>query len=105
LPHIGVDDAGFNCFASQRLLTAGATAVGRGSLGVGGGLPGEGLSEDLFGQDFAEVEQEMFDLGEGGSPGGPVRAVELIDQVFGHALDVGPHFFYQWCALLGSRHP
>ncbi len=70
-----------------------------------GRLPGEGFGEYLFRQDFAEVEQEVFDRGQLGSPGGPLGAVELIDQVFGHALDIGPYFFHQRAALLGIRHP
>jgi len=74
-------------------------------LGVGGCLPGESLRESLFGQDFAEIEQEVFDVGELGAPRRPVRAVELIDKVFGHAFDIGPYFFYLRGALLGLSHP
>jgi hypothetical protein len=72
---------------------------------VGGRLPGEGLGEDLFRQDVPEFEQELFHRGELGSPGGPVGAVELIDQVFGHALHIGPDFFHQRGRLFGGRHP
>jgi len=67
-------------------------------------LAGHGLGEHLFGQDLAEVEQELFDLGKLGSPGRPVSAVELVDEVFGHALDIGPHFFHLRSALSGVRH-
>src|SRR5207247_10856171 len=38
-------------------------------------------------------------------PGGAVGPVELVDQVFGHPLDVGPDAFDPRGALLGSRHP
>jgi hypothetical protein len=100
-----MDDAGFDVLAGQRLLAARTATVAGRPLGVAGGLPGEGLGEDLFRQDFADVEQQMFNLGKSGSPGRPLRPVELIDQVFRHALDIGPYFFYQRGALFGLRHP
>jgi hypothetical protein len=100
-----MDDAGFDVVAGQRLLTSRAAAVAGRPLLVASRLPGEGLGEDPFGQDFAEFEQELFDLGELGPPGRPSRTVELIDKVFGYALDIGPHFFHQRGALLCSRHP
>ena len=100
-----MDDAGFDVIAGQRLLAARTATVGGRPLGMAGSLPGEGLGEDLFRQDFAEIDQEVFDLGEPGSPGRPLRAVELVDQVFRHALDVGPYFFHQRSPLFGLRHP
>jgi hypothetical protein len=72
---------------------------------MSGCLSGEGFGEHLFRQDFAEVEQQVFDVGQFGSPGRPLRAIELLDQVFGHALDIGTYIFYQRRALLGIRHP
>jgi hypothetical protein len=100
-----MDDAGFAVVAGQRLLTTRAAAVNGRPVRVGGGLASQGFREDLFRQDFAEFEQEVFDLGELGSPRGPVRAVELLHKVFGDALDIGPHFFHQRGALLRVGHP
>jgi hypothetical protein len=87
------------------LLTPRAPAFGVGLLGVGGGLAGEGLVEHLLGKDGAEGEEEVFDLGEAGAPGGPARAVELVDEVFGDAFEVRAYFFYLRGVLFGARHP
>jgi hypothetical protein len=86
-------------------LTTGATARGRGLLRQGLGLAGEGEVEHLLGQDFADFQEEVFDVGEGSAPGRPLRAVKLIDEVFGDTFDVGPHLFRFRRTLLGSCHP
>jgi hypothetical protein len=99
-----VDKARVGVVAVQRQPTVRAAAVSGRALRVGGGLSGEGLGEGLFGQDVAEFEQELFDVGELGAPGWPVGAVQLLDEVFGNALDVGAYFFHQRSPLLGLRH-
>src|SRR5207302_2913146 len=68
-------------------------------------LSGEGAVEHLFGQDFADFQEEVFDVAEGGAPGRAVGTVELVDEVFGDPFDVGPHLFRFRRALVGSRHP
>jgi hypothetical protein len=101
---IGVDDAGVGVVAVQRLLTTGTAAVSERASRVGGSLAREGFGEGLFGQDVAELEEELLDVGEFGAPGRPLGTVELLDEVFGDALDVGTHFFHQRTPLLGRRH-
>jgi hypothetical protein len=87
-------------------LTARAATRGLGLLFLQGlGLAGEAQVEHPLRQDVADFHQEGFEVGQGGAPGRAVGAVELIDQVFGDALDVGPHRFRLRRALLGSRHP
>jgi hypothetical protein len=98
-------DAWVGVLTGQRLLTAGAAASGLRLLGQGLGLAGEGQVEHLFGKDFPDFQEEVFDVSQLGAPGRTVGAVELIDKVFGNALDVGPYFFHQRSALLGFRHP
>jgi len=74
-------------------------------LGVGGGLPRQGVGQHLLAEQFANGDEQVLDLGQLGPPGRAVRAVELVDQVFGDAFDVGPDLFYLGGALFGSRHP
>jgi hypothetical protein len=99
-----VDEAGVGVVTVERLLTVGAAAVVGWPLVVSGGLAGEGLGENLFSQDVADFEEELFEVGEFGAPGRPVGAVELRDEVFGDALNVGTHCFHQRSPLLGRRH-
>ena len=86
-------------------MEAGAGAIRRGAVGLGSGLSGEGIGEHRFAQHLADGDEEVLDLGQLGPPGGAVGAIELVDQVFGHAFDVGPDFFHLGGALLGWRHP
>jgi hypothetical protein len=67
-------------------------------------LPCEGFGQDFFGQDTAEVEEEVFQVRQGGAPGRPRGAVELVHQVFGDAFEIGADFFYLGTPLLGTRH-
>jgi hypothetical protein len=71
---------------------------------MGGGLPGEGFGEDFFGQDVAEVEEEVFEVRQGSTPGGALGAVELVHQVVGDAFEIGADFFYLGTPLLRTRH-
>jgi hypothetical protein len=87
------------------LLTAGAEALVRRLLGEGLGLAGEAEVEHAFGEDFADFQEEVFDVGKGGAPGGSVGAIELIDEVFGNALDVGADLFGFGGVFFGSCHP
>jgi hypothetical protein len=87
------------------LVAARAAAIRLGALLGGRGLLGEGQVEHLLGKDFADFQEDVFDLGELGAPGGALGAVELLDQVFGDPLDVRAQFFHLRGALLGSRHP
>jgi hypothetical protein len=86
-------------------VAARAVAVGLRPLLEGGGLLGEAESEYLLGEDFPDFQEGVFDLGEGSTPGGTVRPVELLDQVFGDAFHIGAYFFYLGGAFFGSRHP
>jgi hypothetical protein len=87
------------------LATSRATAIRLAALVGGRSLLGEGEVEHFLRKDFADFEEEVFDVGELGPPSGALRAVELLDQVFGDSLDVGAQFFHLRGALLGSRHP
>src|SRR5262245_39577217 len=98
-----LQDALVGPVAGERLLASRA-AAGSGGLGAGRGLAGEGLVEPLFGEDFAEGQEDVFDLRQPGAPGRPVGAVELLDEVFGDALDVRPYLFHLRGALLRPRH-
>jgi RHS repeat-associated protein len=89
----------------QRLLTTGAAACGWRLLGKGFGLVGQGQIEHLFSKDFADFQEEVFDVGKLGPPRRTGRAVELIDKIFGNTFDVGPYFFHQGGAFLGLSHP
>ena len=69
-------------------MTTRAAAIRLGALLGGRGLLGEGQVEHLLGKDFADFEEDVLDVGELGPPGRALRTVELLDQVFGNALDV-----------------
>jgi len=84
-----LQDARVEVVTGQRLLTSRAVAVRLGALVRGGSLLGEGQGEHFLCEDFADFEENVFDLGELGPPGGALGAVELLDQVFGDPLDIG----------------
>src|SRR4051794_33577563 len=67
-------------------------------------LAAEGLGEHSFGQHRAEGDEQFLDIGEFGAPGGPVGPVELIDEVFGNALEIRPRIFDLRGALFDSCH-
>jgi hypothetical protein len=50
---------------------------------------GEGQVEHLLGEDGADFQEDVFDLGELGAPDRSLGPVELLDEVFGNAFDVG----------------
>ena len=57
------------------MLAAGTVPIGGGLLGDGGGLLREGQIEHLLGENFADFEENVFDLAELGSPGWALGAV------------------------------
>jgi hypothetical protein len=71
----------------------------------GRGLAGECIGQHLFAEHVADGDEEVLDLDRFGAPDGAVGAIELVDEVLGHAFDVGPDFFHLRGALFGSRHP
>src|SRR5262249_19308865 len=81
-------------------LLASRTSADRGGLpGWGGCLAGQGFVEHLLREDLAEFQEEGFDLGELGAPGGTVGPVGLIDQIFWHRPRLSAALFPLWgCA-------
>jgi hypothetical protein len=86
-------------------LTPWTGAYGSRRLGLGGGLAGEGVIEHFLGEDGTHSQEHVFDLRERSPPGRAVGAIELVDEVFGDALDVRSHFFYLWSRFLCPCHP
>ena len=101
----GLQKAFVGVGAGQRLLTPGTGAVGGGAFGLGRGLPRQCVGQPLLAEDLADGEEEVFALGQSGSPGRTVGALELVDEVFGDPFDIRTDFFYQRGVLLGSHHP
>ena len=60
----------------------------------GSSLTSQGSVEHGLGEDRADVEKEVFDLGQRGAPSRSLGSVELIDEVFGDSLEVGSHFVH-----------
>jgi hypothetical protein len=83
-----LQEARVGVVTGQRLVTARAAAIRLGALVGGRGLLGEGQVEHLLGKDFADLEEDVFNLREFGTPGGALGTVELLDQIFGDPLDV-----------------
>ena len=87
----------------EGLLTA-RTEAERRAVGMSRRLAAEGLGEQGFGQYRAEGDEQFLDVGELGAPGGPVGPVELIDEVFGNALEIRPRIFDLRGALFGCKY-
>src|SRR5579862_1488279 len=85
--------AGLGWFVPSRLAT-GRTTIIFGRPVHPGSLPCQRLLEHFLRQDLAYGRDGRFQFGELGSPGQTVGSVETLDQVFGHALDVGNLFVY-----------
>jgi hypothetical protein len=98
-----LDKTRVGVLAGQWLLTTWAGALHR-LLSGGSRLPGQTLVEHLLGEDLAEGQEQVFDLGQACAPGRAVGAVEFIDEVFGDALDIGADFFHLGGAFFGSWH-
>ena len=69
-------------------MTPRAAAIRLGALVGGRGLLRQGQLEHLLAKEFADFEEDVFDLGELRAPSGALGTVELLDQVFGDPLDV-----------------
>jgi hypothetical protein len=69
-----------------------------------GPLAGQRLAEHFFGENLADVQEEIFDISQGGAPGRPCLPVELIDKVFGNAFDIRADLLYQRTSLFLACH-
>jgi hypothetical protein len=69
------------------------------------GLAFEAKCEHLFGEDFADLDDEVFELRQFGAPGGSFGSPETIRQVFGDAFNIGARFFHLLTPLFGACHP
>src|SRR5262245_63898284 len=78
---VGADAARLAGPLAERAGAAGAAVqLGRGGLC---GLALEGLLQEFGAELAAEEGGQFFEGGEGGAPGRPLRAVEVVGQVFG----------------------
>src|ERR1700687_249897 len=68
-------------------------------------LASQGLVQQLFAEDFPDIQAKVFNLAEFCAPSRALRAIKLVSQVFGNTLNVSPHIVYFCGALLFSRHP
>jgi hypothetical protein len=71
---------------------------------------GEGLAlqaelKHLLGEDFADLDDEIFELRQLGTPGRPFGPPEAVGKVFGDALEVSARFFYLGTPLFVAYHP
>ena len=80
--------------AVHGLLATRTRARGGGLLVGSSSLAGQTFVEHLLGEDLSDVQEEVFEFGEGGAPGGPAGPVELIDEVFGDAFDIRTDFIH-----------
>jgi hypothetical protein len=69
------------------------------------GLPLQRFIEHLFGQHLTHRFDGVFDGAEFGAPGGPVGAVQTVDQALGHAFEVGSHGIGGRGGNLVTSHP
>ena len=69
------------------------------------GLAFQAQFEHLLGEDFANLDDEVFELSQLGTPGGPLGSPEAVRQVFGDALEVSARFFYLWTPFFMACHP
>ncbi len=102
----GVHEAGFGVVGFDDALATGATLVLRGPLGRGTiGLPLESLLKHPLGENVLDVDEEIFDLSEFGPPRRTVGPPDLIDEIFGDAVQVRADFVDARAGLFGERHP
>jgi hypothetical protein len=69
------------------------------------GLAFEAEFEHLLGEDFANLDNEVFELGQFGTPLGPPGSPEAVRKVFGDAFEVSARFFYLWTPFFITCHP
>ena len=67
-----------------------------------GRLAFQGRLQHLLRENGADAEANVFPFGQGDAPRQPGGTVQLIDEVLGNALHVGPHFFYLRSGFFGS---
>jgi hypothetical protein len=85
-------------------LATGRTEAGLGRRGyLGLGL--DGLLEDFASDDLADLNGEVLEIVERGAPGGAFRSPELVDGVFGGALEGETYLIEQRGDVQGLRHP
>jgi hypothetical protein len=88
------------------LTATGALLASRGALlDRRAGLTLQAECEHLLREDFADFDDEVFELSQFGAPGGTLGSPEAIGQVFGDAFDIGARFFYLWTPFLVACHP
>lgn len=89
-----------------RLATARAILEGRWPLVVRHQrLAFQGQGEHLLRKDLLNLDEEVFQVSQLGSPGRPLGPPETVGQVFGHAFDIRTDFIHLGGALLGACHP
>jgi hypothetical protein len=71
---------------------------------------GEGLAfqtqfEHLLREDFANLDDEVFEFSQLGTPLGTPGSPDAVRKVFGDAFDVSARFFYLGTPLLVACHP
>ncbi len=99
-PHAGGQQAWIGFAGVKRSLTAGTDGHGSGV-----GLTAEELGQEFLGEDFPELEEEVFDGREGSSPGRAVGAVELGGEIFGDAFEIRSGVFDLGRSGCGTWHP
>jgi hypothetical protein len=70
-------------------LVSGRTFLDRRS-----GLAFQAEFEHLLGEDFANLDDQVFELRQFGAPRGPPGSPKAVRQVFGDAFEVSARFFY-----------
>jgi len=102
----GVHQAGFGILGFGAPLTTGTALVLRGPFGGRRvGLALEGLLEQPFGENLLDRDDEVFDLREFGAPCGTVGPPNLIDEMFGDPVEVGPNFVHGGVGVSSECHP
>ena len=81
--------------AIHGLLTSWAGTGGGGMVVPSCGLAGQTFGKHFLGEHLSDVEEKVFDIGQGSTPGGPLGPIELIDEIFGDPFDVRTHFVYK----------
>ena len=69
------------------------------------GLALQAEFEQLFGEDFADLDDEVFELRQFGAPRRPLGSPNAVRQVFGDALKVSACFFYLLTPFFSACHP
>src|ERR1700727_1526192 len=101
-----LNDARFGV-SGKGVAAAGRTlaSVGRRSGVKGGGLSRQQRGKEVFLQRFAQENGNLLQAGEGGAPGGPLRAIKAGRQIFHRSLKQKPAIFYLRRLLFVHGHP